>query len=267
MASPNGTKTAVPSGNTAWAPTVSSKPSNVSSSTLASRSTVPSCASIASRARLEAVSTAARTPLPGFTPYSARIVRIALTSDFTSSNRSSESTSTRSACGTGHAAPANSGSRSPGIQLHNSSVMNGMIGCNSRSVVSKVAMSVARAASPPGALPCNRGFACSTYQSANSSHRKWYTAPAASFNRNASRWSVTSRVACCSRDRIQRSASSSWEVSTSLSDGGVPSRLDRMKRATFQSLFPRFRPAANVASMSSRSMTTSAPAAAPATAV
>ncbi len=91
---------------------------------------------------------------------------------------------------------------------HSSSVMNGMIGCARRSVVSSTRTSVRRVPRCCVSLPfwsCT--FANSTYQSQYSSHTNSYTARAA----RSKRYSRNARCICssarCRIETIQRSAS------------------------------------------------------------
>ncbi len=173
MASPSGTNTVERSGSTACAPTSSPAGATTRAESFASRSMVCCSALYASSASVSDGVTWARSVTPGATRYSARMARTAPMTAWTRANRSSASSSSNAGLACGHAAPATMGSRSPGNARHNASVMNGMIGCNSRSAVSKTCARIARATSPPGAWPYTRGFTCSRYQSASSDHMNW----------------------------------------------------------------------------------------------
>src|SRR5207244_386508 len=157
-------------------------------------------------------------------------------------------------------------------------------GYSNRNTVSKQYASTACAAATDAASPeaagarwaaaegdaargASRGFTASTYQSASSFQTKSKHRLAASSSRNVSSEAVTSLIAPCARDRIQRSASCRRFWSKRSSGSTRSGSCARMNRPMFQSLFAKFRPGANVVSRSLGSRIRSDPSDRPAMAV
>src|SRR5262249_10857053 len=104
IASPKGTKTDVPSGSTAFPPTRSELSPTIRSDSLASRTIVPRSRWSVAEASPPSTLAYARTLWPGWTPYSARIPRMAPTTCWTRPKSARAFGSPARASGRGHGA-------------------------------------------------------------------------------------------------------------------------------------------------------------------
>src|SRR5512143_3558176 len=124
-----------------------------------------------------------------------------------------------------------------------SSVMNGMIGCRSRSEVSRTRASTVCASfrdADPFSSP-SAGLESSRYQSQYSCQMKWYRAEAASLNRYSASAARTSVLTEVRRERIHLSASDEWEVMSSGFGEKSASRFIITNLLAFQILFAKLR--------------------------
>ena len=155
IASPSGTKTRCRRGaRRARRPARALSPST-SSESLARRRMVPRSRSSAADGPAPSWLTNARTVCPGWTPYSARMPRMAPTTCCTSPNsrqRGGIVRPARSGRGQGATEIEASAGR-PGNRRQSASVTNGITGWSSRSATSNVCVATARATSPPGTSP------------------------------------------------------------------------------------------------------------------
>ena len=155
IASPSGTKTAVPSGSTACPPTRSLALAQRELGDLREPDDRAALALERARRRRPSWLTNARTAWPGCTPYSARMPRMAPTTSCTSPNSRERLGILGAARRGGATAPPRSRRflRPAGNRRQSVSVTNGMTGWSRRSATSKVWAATARATSPPGTSP------------------------------------------------------------------------------------------------------------------